>query len=445
MLTKLFYLSLLGTSLAATAQESFVKKETGGQQKGRTLNVGDMVPDTFIPKILNDTKGSAMLSDYKDRLLIVDFWDTNCKGCIAAMPRLEALQKRFGNTLKILPVTVESAPDIKKFLAENHYTKDLNISTVVEDKTLGNLFRYKILSHEAWIYKGKLVALTQVDYIDSTNIQFILDGKKNNWPVKDDYLPPVDYSKPFLQVDNRQYTEKTGPLRYVAFFGYRPNIYSESGVAYDSVRHTRRDYFTNYTALTAYMMYWSKIRPEGFVYPAKNRIVLEVKDSTRFKNGDDFNDYNDVVHRKLLFCYESVRPDNGETPAQQAKAAITDLDYFLGVHARYEKRKTRCLVLVSTGATDKLKTIPAVIDENDRSVKTEHGSDMKYFLMMLNETKNIPPVIDETNYKGEYFMQLKLDSYANIPALRTALQAYGLDLKEEEREIEMFVVTDNAQ
>lgn len=409
------------------------------------LKVGQKVPDAVIAKIVNDKQTHARLSDYKDQLLIVDFWDTQCSGCIAAMPRLEALQKKFGKAIKILPVTTEPAARIREFLATNKYTRDLNLSSVVEDKTLGKMFRYKVLSHEAWIYKGKLVALTEVDYVDSTNIQFILDGHVNNWPVKDDLLPGIDYSKPFLQVDNKQYTERNEPLRYTAFFGYRPNEYSVLGVAYDSVRHTRRNYFVNYPVLMAYYLHWAKLRPGADIFPDKNRVVLEVSDPTRFAGADERKGYSAAIHREILFCYEAVSPDKGETEQEQAMSVIKDLDYFLGLHGRYEKRKMKCLVLTKTVPSLNLAP-PAVMkrDEKEGLVRIAHNLTLDGFVRGLNAYKTIPPVINETGYNGESYMELNIGAYDNIPALRQALQGYGMDLKEEEREIEVFVLTETS-
>jgi hypothetical protein len=49
-----------------------------------------------------------------------------------------------------------------------------------------------------------------------------------------------------------------------------------------------------------------------------------------------------------------------------------------------------------------------------------------------------PPIVDETNYRGE----IELGSWDDIPSLRQALQARGFDIKEGIRELDMFVLSE---
>ncbi|HSC40186.1 MAG TPA: hypothetical protein VLD19_20015, partial [Chitinophagaceae bacterium] len=327
--------------------------------------------------------------------------------------------------------------------------KPLRMSTVVEDKRLAQLFRYKVLSHEAWIYKGKLVALTQADYVDSAGISFILSGKKNNWPVKDDFVADADTAKTFLQINPAQLPDKNIPLRYAAVFGYRPGGYSIRGVAYDRLRHTRRVYFTNDIILSAYFHYWHELRDpdfkKGLAYtPDSNRIIMEVKSRYPYAFPDELHEHNDEYHRTHMICYESVAPDDGASRGALARAVIADLDHLLGLHGRFETRKTKCLVLVRTSTEDKLKAPANVTQTTGReSVGAWHNRSLKDLAETIN--KRSMPVLDETGYTGNVYMDLNISSWTDIPALRKALHAYDLDLKEEERDLELFILTETKQ
>lgn len=68
--------------------------------KIRNLKIGDRVPEIIISKIIGDSKPDAKISDFKDKLLILDFWDTFCGSCIEALPKLDSLQQKFGNKIK---------------------------------------------------------------------------------------------------------------------------------------------------------------------------------------------------------------------------------------------------------------------------------------------------------------------------------------------------------
>lgn len=60
----------------------------------------------------------------------------------------------------------------------------------------------------------------------------------------------------------------------------------------------------------------------------------------------------------------------------------------------------------------------------------------------LNQQYGNPPVFDETGYSAMVDMDLQLNGWKDIPALRAQLNTYGLDLREEERELKVFVLTE---
>src|SRR3546814_7287875 len=48
------------------------------------LKVGDPMPDIFIPHLSNYSASSANFSDFRGKLVILDFWNLFCHPCIAA-------------------------------------------------------------------------------------------------------------------------------------------------------------------------------------------------------------------------------------------------------------------------------------------------------------------------------------------------------------------------
>jgi thiol-disulfide isomerase/thioredoxin len=74
-------------------------------QQLRSLVVGDIVPDIEISNMINNSSATQKLFDFKSDLLIIDFWATWCGPCVASFPKLEFLQKKFGEKLRILSVT----------------------------------------------------------------------------------------------------------------------------------------------------------------------------------------------------------------------------------------------------------------------------------------------------------------------------------------------------
>jgi beta-lactamase regulating signal transducer with metallopeptidase domain/peroxiredoxin len=60
------------------------------------LKVGDLAPDFAVPRIAGKGTGDQLrLVDYRGMLVLVDFWATWCRPCLAEMPALKDIQKTF--------------------------------------------------------------------------------------------------------------------------------------------------------------------------------------------------------------------------------------------------------------------------------------------------------------------------------------------------------------
>ncbi|TAG03789.1 MAG: TlpA family protein disulfide reductase [Cytophagia bacterium] len=52
-----------------------------------------LAPHWELPNILNDEM--VKLSDFKNKIVVIDFWNTSCPPCVAFLPSLKKLQKEF--------------------------------------------------------------------------------------------------------------------------------------------------------------------------------------------------------------------------------------------------------------------------------------------------------------------------------------------------------------
>ncbi len=85
------------------------------------LNPGDLAPDISLA----DTQGTShKLSDYRGKLVLLNFWATWCATCLSEMPALEELHKKFSRQgLVVLGVAVNDERDkVSKFLLDHHLT-----------------------------------------------------------------------------------------------------------------------------------------------------------------------------------------------------------------------------------------------------------------------------------------------------------------------------------
>ena len=107
--------------LSANAQ---ISQETAALLRNARIQVLNQpeAPQEFTLSLLNG--GNASLSDYKGKVVILNFWATWCPPCRAEMPSMEALYQRFnGQGLEILAVDIgENANTVRQFIQNNKYT-----------------------------------------------------------------------------------------------------------------------------------------------------------------------------------------------------------------------------------------------------------------------------------------------------------------------------------
>lgn len=422
------------------------KNKTSSIQKIQNLKIGDPMPDILIPMIINDRYSSVRSTNFKNQLLIVDFWFTNCGACVAGLPKMMSLQQEFGDRIKVLPVTFEKKEVVGKFLKTNFKTRDIVVPTVIEDKVLSQLFKHVAAPHQVWIYHGNVIAITEQDYVNSKNINFILNGGKNDWPVKNDYLPAVDIKTPLVRQDMSRFTGVNPLKRYAAIFGcYQDGVITKMGMTVDSVNGTCRNYIINLPILNIYSIQWS-IASGINRFPEPSGIILEVKDPSKFVSLEDSEETSFVRRQKTYICYESMGPNTLQTREEAALEIIKDFDNLLGLKGRYEKRKMNCLILIEKDSIDAIKSRTENGEGKEflaaPNIKIQNKS-LDGIVWKMNQVYGNPPAFNETSYKGNVNMKFSLNSWKNIPELRIALQGFGLDLKEEQRELEVFVLTEN--
>jgi thiol-disulfide isomerase/thioredoxin len=161
-------------------------------------------------KILNSTVTSAKLSDFKSKVVILDFWGTWCAPCIEALPHLENLQNRFGNDLKVITITDESEERIDKFLKKRNVSLPIALDN---DRKLAAAFPYRAVSHTVVIDKNGIVrAITTPQEINEEILKQIIAGQQVDLPEKVDNIN-FDPSKPLSVNVNFTYQITVTPFQ----------------------------------------------------------------------------------------------------------------------------------------------------------------------------------------------------------------------------------------
>lgn len=424
------------------------------QQGVRSLTVGDAAPD-FKLNLFNDSRESAMLADYRDQLVILDFGNTGCSGCIAALPLMDSLQKAFGGRVKIFWVTPEYKSDIEKFWyrKNNSYTKNSSIAVVSQDSIARAYFKHRSWPHEVWIYKGKVIGITGPDYVDGANIRRVLSGEKISWPVKNDFYVFDGMKEPLFQPDPNQIDTGGTFMKYAAMSDYREGVNSigfsgGSGIVRDPVKKTIRAFFLNQPIYNSYVMAWMNTigaklaKPGRMAIPGNNEIGWEVADRDKYMFTAGKGYEQDWLRRNAL-CYESLNPDTGQTDQQVYRAMIAELNSLLGLRAGWERREEKVLVLSGKGnarlaAKRKVSDEQHIVEKG--RLKQLRDTPLSTLSWKLNQYEGNPYVFQESGYKGHVDLDLDIASWRDIAGIRKALKAYGLELREEARMVDRFIV-----
>ncbi|MBB5637834.1 FKBP-type peptidyl-prolyl cis-trans isomerase/thiol-disulfide isomerase/thioredoxin [Pedobacter cryoconitis] len=404
-----------------------------------TLNIGDRLPDFSITKFIGSSQKIIKTSDFKNRLLIIDFWATNCPGCVEALSKMEALQNKFGDKIKILPVTYEPAKLVTGFWKNNKYTKNLTLTTVVDDKMFSKYFKHQTIPHEVWVYKEKVIAITTAEYVDTNNIQRVLNGEKTNWPVKNDFYVFDSRKQPLFNFDADQIDTNNTSIQYAAISNYKEGVNSEgssggAGIVRNKEKKNIRTYFLNQPIFTSYMLLLNRVvKPGMLVKPGlinSNEVIWEVKDPSRYIHRKTDGYLQDWMKANAI-CYESINPDTGQTDEQIYKKMISDLNALLGLKVRWEKRNEKVWILIKTGQPNRSQNVLESKGEK------YNPSDLVY---KLNQQEENPYVFDGS--KSDEVLNLNIKSWADINALSIILRPLGYDLKSEEREVDKLVFSE---
>ena len=113
--------------------------------------VNDITGNFSIANILNHSSVSSSFQQFKDRLLIVDFFGTWCVPCVRALPKLSALQQKYKNEITILLVSEEPQAKLETFIKK----QTSFIFPIVVDEEKNFVTRFQPPSYPYTVIVGK--------------------------------------------------------------------------------------------------------------------------------------------------------------------------------------------------------------------------------------------------------------------------------------------------
>lgn len=427
-------LLILSTSIAA---------QTTGLDATRPLKIGDTVPDILLENMINYPGGTAHLSDFRGKAIILDFWNKGCLACIKAFPKMQILQNKFDKELQVLLVTKDPKDEIIKLFRRSEIVKRTSLPMVTGNRYLHRLFPHLGEPYHVWLDKHHVVRHTSSGYnATPENLSMFLSGKKTQFADRHDNMSvKLSVDNSILDIENRL---SMANIKYSSIISGKLDGYDKGEIA------VLRDSISKRTiGLRCINMPIVSLYQIAFEFPHHDRVVLKVSDAERYKWPDDRNQLQ-KWKVKNTYCYElRILPEFEWESCLQIMQE--DLNRYFKLHAGVKRGEVECFVLTKSNNT--------FVDQSERSEKSDRselyektqdnyyirnmpiGALLKSIRAEIGRTYQMP-LVDETGIENRVSMVLPIKSFKTLETLRAELSKYGLDLLETTRELETMIIDD---
>ena len=430
----------------------------------KSISVGQNIPDVETHTILNYPTTKAKISDFKGKLLILDFWATYCAPCVGMFPKTDSLQKVFNGMVQFLSITKEPKSKVEVFLKNMFNVRHISPLTIVNDTLFSQLFPFSTIPYYVWIDKnGKVIAMTGAEDVTASNIEAALNGEVTTFANRDDVRKRnIDIKKSLFllsynftikdSLNKKDEVRKSDILSYSIATKYVENV-TNGQLVFDmdhfAAYNTSIDFLYRFFYDAGY--YEAPVRG---AFDSKSTHVFEVSDSltNRITNPrESLQGTKQITEwaRNNAVCYEIYYP-KGLSWKEKMELVKNDLDrYFakpMGFSVHVEKRIDsninvlrridNKIVLSTTGGE--------AIEHHDRYSYNQHNYTFTELINILNDyffqNKKVS-FIDKSGY-GRVDIQLNCDM-SNINSINEALNKYGLKFDVEPSKTNVLVFSDS--
>lgn len=148
------------------------------------LRAGDTLSEIEFAEMYRFPDSTIRLSDFKDKLVILDYWATWCGSCVKTLPKMDSLQRKYSKRLQVLLVSRKGTGDdtakVSKVLTKLNFKPagNFSIPILLNDTFALRHYQLMVLPHYIWIDKNRVIrGITDAEQVNSKNIEAILKGK----------------------------------------------------------------------------------------------------------------------------------------------------------------------------------------------------------------------------------------------------------------------------
>lgn len=413
-----------------------------GRLQGQTdkpiqpLNIGDTLPDIIFANLRNYPAKTARLSDFKGKLLLLDFWASWCGACIEAFPKLQALQEQYNNEIQVILVNSAATGDdeatIRASLArlEKRTGMAVQLPLVTGDSALTSYFPYRYLPQEVWIDKQGIVrGVTTAAEVTEANIGAMLRGDASGLHQKED-IANFNPKQPLFLNNNGRLPAGIRMWRST-LTGYIEGLGNATGKNSNDSGVTRF-YMFNRPLFQLYAIAFKEAMQQPL-----NRIVLNIANPALFAM--------DTVRYENRFCYELISPP---TSMDSLRACMRqDLERIFNITVSEIKKETEVLVLDTAARVTAYTRQGAPEWQMEASDLHKHLTNQPVagLVHFLNRLSPIP-VIDESGVSQNLDMAFPRNLYEmDMNAIAGVLEGYGFILTREKRTIYVTIISDKQK
>jgi thiol-disulfide isomerase/thioredoxin len=395
------------------------------------LHRGDRVPDFMFTEVYNYSRDTIRLSDFRGKLVILDFWGTICYGCITTFPLVDSLQKQFNDQIQIVLVGRETKDSVDRFFRLRRRVTKPSVPFITNNRQLEKLFPNTGVPYHVWIDEAGVVKYTAISkYTTVQNIEAYLNRE----------MPPIPDKIQNVYVPSFFDKRWQSSLRYYTYLSeWNGQIHIETPDNKDGV------IFKGLAAQTPenlYQIAFNHLDKDKRVFDRPGRTLVQ------FDNKADVDSFT-----KKRYNYQMMIPENVKTDIYELLRE--DLDRIFQCEARIEKKEVKCFVLTRTGPLDKIISKGGPIKKTFRyqSITTTDNDSLRYYLNLpfagfserlrtIVESHLQLPYIDSVNYDGNVDIVMKAETldYPSLENLQTELKRYGLLLEEKMCMLDVLVI-----
>jgi thiol-disulfide isomerase/thioredoxin len=407
------------------------------------LQIGERIPDVHLTNLINAPGQTIKINDFRGKLVILELWNVWCTSCVRLMPKLDSLQREFGDKIKIILVTENSQREVVR-LFEKLKRNMPSLLMITNDTLLNNLFPHVTVPHQVWIDGSGMVKFITDGYnATRENIVKVL----NNGPLYLHFKNEIDG----FDINQHLLLEGNGRLKsHLTYYSIFMSWLDEYGGSLlkvgeiDSMNKTATTRLINLSILDFFKLAYGELIPDGQsdIYLKglfDNRIIFDIQYRNDFYEPTD-DSKKDEWKSKNLFSYESVMP---LARIKELRCLMrADLKRYFPFEAEIVKRKVKCIVLKRTSDLDKIQTHAGksefMSDKNGISLKNVAISCLVQTLANVYQELRTP-VIDGSHYYKNIDLVLKAN-LKDLAAVKKELRRFDLDLIEEVIEIDMLTI-----